>query len=116
VLASDGATEGDASQLKGPHFDSVVMSQLKRTLLIGYFGGCGVYLLAQAIYGWELGFRGTAWLHGVALHAMYSPWWAPHAVVRSAGLMIRFKGAEAAALSGADVPLDIATIPAVQLA
>jgi hypothetical protein len=51
------------------------MTQSQRALGIGYFGGCDVYFLAQAVHGWELGYRSTAWLHGIALHALFSFWW-----------------------------------------
>jgi hypothetical protein len=48
---------------------------LKQILIRGYFGGCAVYTVAQAIYGWTLGLRSTEWLREVALQALYSPWW-----------------------------------------
>lgn len=51
------------------------MTQAQRTLTVGYFGGAAVYILAQAIYGWELGYRSVDWVKGVALHALFSFWW-----------------------------------------
>jgi hypothetical protein len=48
---------------------------LKQILVSGYFGGCAVFTVTQAVYGWMLGHRWTEWVAGVALQALYSPWW-----------------------------------------
>jgi hypothetical protein len=48
---------------------------LKRILAIGYFGGCGVYTVAQSIETLVMGYRSLDWLAGSAMHALVSPWW-----------------------------------------